>query len=78
MIVSKVSRHLVRGAAVALVLAPVLGAGIAFPAAAEEAAKCEGTLLECIALEAEAGAAKLSAAPTSAPVVGETLASTSD
>ena len=30
------------------------------------------------ALEAEAGAAKLTAAPTSAPVVGETLASTSD
>lgn len=75
MIVSKVSRHLVRAAAVTLVLAPLLGAGLALPAAAEEATKCEGTLLECVAIEAEA---KLTAAPTKAPVVGETLASPSD
>ncbi len=75
MIVSKVSRHLARSAAAALILAPLPGAGLALPAAAEDAAKCEGTLLECIAIEAEA---KLTAAPTKAPIVGETLASPSD
>ena len=78
MIASKVSRHVGRAAVAVLVLAPMFGAALVLPSSAEEAAKCTGTLLECLALEAKEGAARLSAPPTSPPVVGETLASTSD
>ncbi len=78
MIASKVSRHVGRSAVAALVLAPMFGAALVLPSSAEEAAKCTGTLLECLALEAKEGAAKLTTPPTSPPVVGETLVATPD
>lgn len=73
MIVSNIVRSLVVGA----VVAPVLSLGLSLPASAATADTCEGTLWECFVKKAEEDAAKLGAAPTTAPVVGETLSSQS-
>ncbi|HQZ11305.1 MAG TPA: hypothetical protein PK286_00330 [Devosia sp.] len=78
MIKLNVSRHLVRAAAVALVLVPVSGAGLVLPANAAEKDKCEGSLFACLVKEAEEGSAKLTAAPTKAPVAGESLSTPLD